>query len=229
MKIIGLLNWYDENPAWLAESVAAAARICDHIIAVDGPYAAFPGAMKKPYSSSEEADVIARTAAGFGIGATIHQPRQPWWGGEVEKRNLMFQLGASFATPQDWFFRFDADEVISDIPLDINGTLSDSEHDVAELTLWQRPPAAVAQQVDTADFESPLRCLFRNLPGIRIEHNHYTVIAGDDTVLNGRNQAPALDMSDLRLEHRTHQRTKARLRLKGEYDALIPDIEREAL
>src|SRR5882757_3150812 len=95
MKIIGLLNWYDEPNEWLAEWVASAARLCDHIVAVDGAYAEFPGSLTKPASSNEQAEIINRTAAGAGIGSTLHIPRQPWWSGEVGKRDFMFRLAST--------------------------------------------------------------------------------------------------------------------------------------
>lgn len=230
--IIGLLNWYEENPTWLAECVASASRMCSHLIAVDGPYAAFPGALKKPYSGTEQADAILRTAAGAGMGCTIHQSRQPWWGGkwggEVEKRDFMFKLGMTFAqSNMDWFLRIDADEVFTDVPMDVWTRLKHAEEDVAEITLWEREASGhIGELVDTNnDYNQPFRCLFRALPGIHIEQTHFTVIAGDK-VLNGLHQEPALNMSDVRLEHRTRLRTKARMRLKDEYNALINDFER---
>jgi hypothetical protein len=39
MKIIGLLSFYDESPAWLSACVAGIGRWCDGLIAVDGAYA----------------------------------------------------------------------------------------------------------------------------------------------------------------------------------------------
>lgn len=235
MKIIGLLSWYEESPAWLAECVSSAARLCDHLIAVDGPYAAFPGALKKPFSGTEQADAILRTAAGAGMGCTVHAPRQPWWGtdwgGEVEKRDFMFKLGQTFATPQDWFFRIDADEVLTQVPADARDRLARTDLDVAEVTLWERE--ASPDFVDISeDYEMPLRCLYRALPGIRIEQAHYVVMAGigdrrkvlrgDGSILR---EEPAEQLSDMRLEHRSQQRPKGRKRLKESYYAMIPDFE----
>lgn len=228
--IVGLLNWYEENPGWLAECVASASRLCDHLIAVDGPYIAFPGAFKKPYSGTEQADAILRTAAGVGMGCTIHQSRQPWSGrngGEVAKRDFMFQLGLTFTQPGDWFFRIDADEVLTDVPYDARDILAGTDHDVAEVTIWEREASGhIGETVDTInDYQSPFRCLFRAIPGIHIEQTHFTVTVGD-RVLNGLNQEPAETLWDMRLEHRTHQRTLARQRLKREYSVQINDFER---
>jgi hypothetical protein len=231
MKIVGLLNWYEEHPSWLAECVASASRLCDHLIAVDGAYAAFPGALKKPFSNSDQTDAIMRTAAGAGMGVTIHQSREPWWGtkwgGEVEKRDFMFRLGETFTTPEDWYLRIDADEILTHVPLGTREALAATEQNVAEVTLWEREASGhIGEVVDSVnDYQQVFRCLFRALPGIKIEQTHFTVIAGDKT-LNGLHQVPALPLWDVRLEHRTRLRTKARKRLKDEYNVLINDFER---
>lgn len=224
MKIVGLLCWYEEDPAWLAECVASAARLCDHLIAVDGPYAMFPGALRKPFSGSDQVDAIARTAYGAGMGVTIHTRREPWWGGEVEKRDFMFRLAETYTSREDWLLRIDADEVLTQIPPDSRQILADSPLDVAEVTIWERDPAG--------DGEHPFRCLFRALPGLRIEQAHYIVTAVDGgrrKVLRGNTdlhgEEPAEALWDVRLEHRTRQRPADRQRLKQQYGAVIPEIE----
>jgi hypothetical protein len=233
VRVIGLLSWYDEHPSWLVECVASAAKLCDHIIAVDGAYAAFPGALRRPYSSTDQADAILRTAAGAGIGCTIHAPRQPWWGGEVEKRDFMFRLGETFTTPDDWFLRIDADEILTTAPADIKQRLAESEFAVAEVSIWERP----SEQADNlADFSGasgvPFRCLFRALPGITIQQAHYLVmvptdgqprILVGDGVVHKHEDAEALH--DVILEHRTTHRSAGRKRLKNEYCAMMPALE----
>lgn len=225
MRIIGLLSWYEEPASWLAECVVGMAKLCDHVIAVDGPYALFPGATTKPASGSEQAETILHTAAGAGIGCTIHSPRQPWWGNEVEKRDYMLQLGMTMAEPGvDWFLRVDADEVVTQVPVDSAKKLAETDLDVAEVMLWER---------DDLDSQYPLRALFRALPGIRIHQLHYlvTVPGKDDKtrVLCGHDikhrQEPAADLWDVRMEHRTKQRSALRRALKDQYYAQIPEIE----
>lgn len=226
MRIVALLSWYDEPPTWLAETVASIGKVCDHLIAVDGPYAMFPGALSKPASGPEQVETILRVAAGSGIGCTIHQPREPWWGGEVEKRDAMFRLGETFTTADDWYLVVDADEVVSKAPSDLRRRLAESTLDVAELTLWERETQSrVAELVDTSsDYRTPLRRLFRTLPELHIEQAHYVVTATRDgvkRVLCGNRDVhtvePAEQVWDLMLEHRHSQRTKGRLRLKDEY------------
>jgi hypothetical protein len=227
VRIFGLLSWYEEPPAWLAECVASAARLCDHLIAVDGPYALFPGALRKPASGSEQAEAIAHTAAGAGIGCTIHIPRQPWWGNEVEKRDWMFRLAATLAGRDDWLLRIDADEVLTTVPPDTRRLLADADQDVAEVTMWERGLE------DGQDSQYPLRVLFRALPGLRIQQAHYVVTAagpdGRTRVLCGNEPVhkaePAAALWDVRLEHRTRQRPAMRRAAKEQYYRKIPEIE----
>ncbi|WP_329214806.1 hypothetical protein OG352_05220 [Streptomyces sp. NBC_01485] len=226
MRVIGLLSWYEEPAPWLAECVAGLAQICDHLVAVDGPYALFPGATRKPASGSEQADTIARAAAGAGMGCTVHVPREPWWGNEVEKRDYMFRLAMTMAQPGvDWLLRVDADEVFTQVPIDTKKALGETDLDVAEVALWERG--------DGEDSQQPLRVLFRALPGIRIQQAHYVVtvpgldggsrvLVGNDTVHQAET---ALPLWDVRLEHRTQQRSATRRALKEQYYAQLPQIE----
>lgn len=233
MRVVGLLSWYEEQPSWLVECVASAARLCDHIIAVDGPYAAFPGAFRRPFSGTDQADAILRTAAGAGIGCTIHSSREPWFGGEVQKRDFMFRLGEAFTTPEDWYLRIDADEILTSIPVDAKQRLAESSFDVAEVSLWERPSFQAENLTDMSGTNGvPFRCLFRALPGIGIEQAHYLVtvptedlprvLVGDGVV---HQQEPAEDLRDTILEHRSQQRSVTRKSLKNDYYAMIPDLE----
>lgn len=226
MRLVALLSWYDESPTWLAECVASIAKVCDHLIAVDGPYAMFPGALSKPASGPEQVETILRVAAGSGIGCTIHAPREPWWGGEIEKRDAMFRIGETFTTADDWYFVVDADEVVSKVPSDLRQRLGESACDAAELMLWERDTQSrLAELVDTStDSRWPLRRLFRALPELHIEQAHYVVTATRDgvkRVLCGNRDVhvvePAEQLWDLMLEHRRGQRTIGRLRLKDQY------------
>jgi hypothetical protein len=223
VRIIGLLSWYEEPASWLAQCVASAAHLCDHLIAVDGPYALFPGATTKPASGAEQAEVITHTTAGAGIGCTIHAPRQPWWGNEVEKRAYMFQLGLTMAEPDDWFLIFDADEVLVTSPVDVRKKLAETELDVAEVMIWER---------GEQESRTPHRRLFRALPGITYRDAHYVVTAPTDTglkILSGNhsihNIEPAQELWDTRLEHRKQSRSAQRKQQKADYYAMVPDIE----
>ena len=223
MKVVGLLSWYEEPVSWLAETVASAAKLCDHLIAVDGPYEQFPFALKKPASGTEQAETILHAAAGAGIGCTIHASRQPWWGNEVEKRSFMFDLAQSFTTADDWLLVIDADEVLSQVPGDTRNLLEKTKLDAGVIHLWERGDQ------DTAYLQ---RRLFRALRGIRYQDCHYVVTAPGEAgvkILSGvesvHRVAPAEELWDVRMEHRTAMRTAMRTALKKQYYAKLPDIE----
>lgn len=225
MKVVALLNWYEEPVSWLAETVASAAKLCDHIIALDGPYAEFPSALSKPASGTEQAEVIFHAAAGAGMGCTVHAPRQPWWGNEIEKRSYLMELGQSMTTEDDWFLVIDADEVLTKVPLGSRQLLDATDLNVAQLMLWER---------DDLDSAYPCRRLFRALRGITYQHTHYTITApgpNGTRVLNGNEvlhpnkwEKPA-DLWDVRMEHRTKFRTQFREALKKQYYARMPTFE----
>lgn len=217
-----MCSFYDENPAWLAECVAATAKLADHIVCVDGAYAAFPGSLRKPFSPADQIDAIVHTAAGCGIGLTVHQVRQPWWDGEVGKRNFMMQLAMSMTEPEDWLFRVDADEFLQ-APVDTRLRLATTKCDVAEVMLVENDPQS------GEDGQHPLRCLFRAIPGIKIEGAHFLVTAPSSDgkrFLTGPQGAPAEPLWDARLEHRTRLRTAARQRLKNQYSPMINVLEK---
>lgn len=224
MRTIGLLSWYEEPAAWLAECVASVARLADHLVAVDGPYGLFPGAAARPFSGTDQAETIARTAAGAGMGCTIHTPRRPWWGGEVEKRDFMFRLASTFAEPGDWLAVVDADEVVTDVPADLAKRLAAAERDVAEVTIWERGDVGG---------EDLYRRLFRALPGIGVQQAHYVVTAPGENgtrVLCGHDGThqiePAESLWDVRIEHRSNQRSPVRQAMKAQYYAYLPEIEK---
>lgn len=224
MKVIGLLSWYEEPVSWLAETVASTARLCDHLVAVDGPYAAFPFAQTKPASGTEQADIILHTAAGTGMGCTLHASRQPWWGNEVEKRSFMFDQAFTMTTEDDWLFVIDADEILTHIPDDIRERLAKLDADVAEVRLWVR---------GDQDDGFTARRFFRALRGMKYDGAHYVVTAPSGTgvkVLSGdpdrQRLEPAAELFDVRMEHRSSQRTALRNGFKAQYYAKFLDIER---
>ncbi len=230
MKLILLLNWYEESAAWLAATVASCADLVEHVVAVDGAYFLFPQGRAR--SGSEQAEAIRETATALGMGATVHQPREPWYGNEVEKRSFLFRLAAVNASPEDWFFVLDGDEVVTENPGDVLERLGRSAHDVAETMLWERfDPHLTAKLSEVArvtplprEQGSPHRQLFRALPGLRVEGAHYVYRAerdGRTVTLWGHDDhhelEPAEDMTGLRVEHRRQHRDLARLRQADTY------------
>lgn len=225
MKVIGLLSWYEEDPSLLTECVNAAAQVCDHLIAVDGAYALYPNATHQPYSDYEQYRAIHHAARAAGIGATTYSQPTPWrgrWGGEVAKRDFMFRVGMQIARPnKDWFFRVDADEIVTQVPVDLPERLESTQCDVASVMMWTKG------QNYQPDAQYDFRCLYRAIPGIQVTRAHYIVAApsrsglGPWNILTGDDRihplADSEDLLDLRLEHRTDQRGERRKKHKSYY------------
>jgi hypothetical protein len=226
-RVIGLLSWYNESPSWLAATVASFAPVIDHLVAVDGPYAAFPhnGRVK---SDPEQAEVIQRTCDAVGIGLTLYQPTQAFFGNEVEKRSLAFALALTVAKEQDWIWVFDADEVLTKYPPDLRTRLDVIERDAVEVTLTSRQGYEKAGDVEQiiplpTDSRHDLRMIFRALPGLRVLGRHDCYVAGtaDDPVfLWGPTTYPidpAFRMDGVEVEHRTDRRAAHRKQASHDY------------
>ena len=223
MRVVGCLSWYAEKPSWLAACVSSMSRLCDHVVAFDGAYARFP--TDQPRSRPDEAEVIARTADGLGMGWTIHTPREKWWGGEVEKRAAMFRAASIITETEDWLLVLDADEVLADVWGGTRTMLADASEDVAEVMI-----------TDEHGGRAPIRRLFRALPDITVEQAHYVVTArkdGEKVVLCGDRKAhtevPALGLHDVLIRHRASERDPARNAQKQLYYSSAMPHEQEAL
>jgi hypothetical protein len=217
MRLIACLSWYDEQPAQLAELVASMARAgVDHVVAADGAYALFPGA--RGGSPSEQADAIAHTARGAGIGVTVHVPAGSWAGNEVAKRSWLFELAHLLAEPgEDWLWVLDADEVI-DTADRLREQLERCETDVAEVLL-----------VDEFGV-TPLRMLFRaQAGGIRVTGTHSTYVdrRGRQLWAPTGATAEAEQLFDVRVRHRQHARTRQRDIARRRYIAVRDDVGAE--
>lgn len=235
MKVVGCLAFYDESPLWLAASVQGAAKLCDHVVAVDGAYALYPRG--RAWSTPEQAHAITEAAHAAGIGCTVHHPDSVWMGNQIEKRSLMFRLAAQITEPSDWVFVFDADDLVTTVPPDTRNKLKDAEEDVAVYTLWwtqdmhQTPALEAAAQAASYPHESANRYhrgLFRALPGLRVQDAHYHYVAernGETVCLRGHPDIhtlePFLNLTSLRVQHRQPQRTRQRLDTAAAYDRLV--------
>ena len=228
MKVVGLLSWYDESPSWLAAAVSSFAPILDHLVAIDGAYAAYPGARSR--SDLVQAETILRTADAVGLGVTIVSPRDVWFGNEVEKRTALFRYGLVEATPyEDWFVVFDADEVLTKSPSDLRTRLAYIREDAADVTLWSRENwSEVAEDASRAiplpgESRGSLRMFFRALPNLRVHGRHDVYIGerdGADVIVWGPEPigpVPAANLLDVEVEHRSTRRDAARRNASYEY------------
>lgn len=183
MKIVGVLSWYDELPQWLSTSVAGFSRVCDHIVAVDGAYALYPGA--RPCSHPAQAEAIMGAAEAAGVACTIHRPNRLFFGNEVEKRNLTFDLAAPFLSEGDWVMVFDADcHVFKVNPEFVRGELERTDALLANYTVlnveyeaFDDPTTARVYKEDDYDYETTSRTndIYRWHPSLRYGPQHWLV------------------------------------------------------
>lgn len=236
MKLIGLLPWYLEKPMWLADAVVSLAKCCDHIIAVDGGYMLFPGALDRPNSGPNQSEEILHAATSAGVGVTLHVPNKPFTGNEVEKRTLMLRLAQPLVEPGvDWLLSIDADMVVSYAAPDLKEQLASLESgiDAAEWQLWWNDDMhstqvgqGISVEEDIRPGWSTHRSLFRAWHNMRVEHTHYTYLAENDegeTVWywGHPNYAQECDAANLthylRIEHRHAQRSRSRMKAAYQY------------
>lgn len=181
MRIIALLSFYDENPAWLTRCVTSLTKIpVDEIVALDGPYQLYGG---PPRSGRDQYDAIHHGP----IPATVHHGG--WEGNEIEKRNHLFTLAEETASPDDWYIVIDADEEVSDTRHNENlhQLLSETVFDVA--TVHLREPGHPQGTMIFPTF--PM--FFRAIPGLRCITNHYTYQTPDGRKLWGNAKTDRLE------------------------------------
>jgi len=185
VKVIGVLSYFSESPSWLAACVASMAKVCDLVVAVDGRYALYPEDMA--VSPPEQAEAIVETAAGAGLALTLHRPIEPFYGNEVEKRNLTLRLAAVHAEPmKDWLLILDADCCVIEHSDLLKYDLERSEQHCASVLVEEtmdphdvRFPMRVAvDRSIPAAWRTSVTLLYRMLPNLAYHGTHYSV-AGD--------------------------------------------------
>lgn len=220
MRIVALLNWYDEPTPVLSACIEGLGKAgVDHLVAVDGAYASFPDG--KRASPSVQRKAIDDACQRFGISCTVHTPTFPWAGDEVEKRTFMHKLALSVSKSDDWHLVMDADQVVTKVPSDLRRRLRATSADVGE----------VSYSVNGQDYVTGVvRSFFRAIP-IFLERNHYTYVTSGGRVLWAAGTQPqegAADLKDFVMDHRPAVgRSPARIRRKNEYYAIRDEGEKE--
>jgi hypothetical protein len=229
VKVVALISWWEESPAWLAATVSSAAKLCDHVVAIDGAYALMPGGTAR--SEPMQAETVLRTCDALGIGCTIVRPKDVWAGNEVEKRTFAFAECRNVVTPgEDWIIVLDADDVLTEVPDDTRTKLELTDMDVAEVVLWDRETwsneetAAAAREIELPPHSTQRqRRIFRAADEIVVAGAHFCYQArhGDTTSwywgTHSHGLTPALKMHNVLIEHRTKHRDKWRKRQAQDY------------
>lgn len=243
MRVVLLLSFYDEYPSWLSTVVAGFARVCDEIVAVDGAYGFYPGSDRAPRSHIEQAEAIQSAAEAAGVGCTIHRPRDPFAGNEVEKRNLTLALAA--AVEPDWVVVADGDYHITHCdPATFRALLDETDLNAAAYLLGDSMDYAALGMADTAaqngaptSWAFPLRDIFRWTPDLAYGPAHFTVSG----TYEGRRQwlkgpegsplvVPCLDtLGSLVAAHRNRHREKGRRDAADRYARVRVESQIEAV
>lgn len=161
--ICAALSWFDEKPEMLTACVESLQYIADYIVAVDGPYDAFP--YRDVKSATEQHEAIRMAANQINVPCAIWETGLAW-SSQQAKRDVMCDF--VMQTKQEWMLVIDADERVSVSSGDLKPILNRTDHDVAMV----------------ADGRSGMRRLFRCVPdlSVRIAHNGYF---GNDRWLGG--------------------------------------------
>lgn len=213
MRVIALLSFYDEPIHFLTDCIEAlGAAGADHVVALDGRYALYPGEFHVSHPNQWAA--IHLSAAKARMGCTLSVPERAWEGNEVEKRTALWQLGWSVAQEGDWFWVQDADQVVTEYPDNWRQQLEETDYLAAEVRMVDTvvPPG---NEHLPRDFQ--LRSFFKATPGLYNRQNHYTVVKPDGTVLWGEDQVTALYLPKMVVEHRSQERGHSRLAAKMTY------------
>lgn len=230
MRLIALLNWFDEPVENIASCLIGLQRAgVDHVVAVDGAYDLYPNAQHSSHPNQHAALDMGCLALEMGI--TLHVPNTPWKGNEVEKRTFLFSLGWTVSQdPTDWFFVMDVDQEVKEVPDDFRARLEAATAagaDVAE-TNFVDTVALRAKQPDWHPYFT-VRNLFRAQP-IHLEVNHCTYVTDDGkylwggpvTYTTGVEQVlqGAADFTDVLVEHHPDRRPNERQLAKMQYYAV---------
>lgn len=183
MKIIGTLAWFNESSTWLVRTISSLARVCDHIVCVDGRYELFQHDMD--WSPAPEAEAVLAAAEGVGVPLTLHIPRVPFHGNEVEKRNLLLRLALVHAEIGiDWIFVCDADEYVVHVGEDFVSHLTQVHTNVVACSLEEYfdpftqlgPDGGVAKNLPLPNtWRTDVRRLYRALDGLQYVGTHFHV------------------------------------------------------
>ena len=221
MRLVAIMSYFDEQPAFLSAAVSSMALAeVDHLVAIDGPYALYPDSMLRSRSNLEQTAAILGAAHGIGIGVTIHVPNRPWLGNEIEKRNALFDISRAALpdlTSEDWFVIVDSDEYIE------KGVGTKAELDQAS------EDVGYYQLLEPDGTPNHIRALYRWHPDLCLTKTHYGFRHGQEgTLLWDGGGLPAAVLVDiLVLRHMERDSMSERFRNKWAYYRAREDTQIE--
>jgi hypothetical protein len=196
-----MLAWYDEDPAMLHRAVSSLHVIADRLVAADGRWDYYPG--ETTGSPSEQREAITDAAGEHGITVLFDEPVRAW-SGQVEKRNHLLGM----AQPSDWLLPLDADWELEGEREPARRALETAAADALTVRFYTPPPGRDVRLHDVAStawhanmagttVREPL--VWRNLPEIRIENQHwmYSAVKDGRRVSLWGYQYPPADTADL--------------------------------
>lgn len=211
MRMIGLLSWFDEEPAFLERAIAshADAGLLDAVVAVDGRYALY-GRSGPTTSTADEYAAIAQACRERGLDLALVSRETPWEG-ELHKRRALFQHGLAMAeVGRDWFWVIDGDNELLEYPDadEVRARLISTPLHACEVILSE--PGKKWK-----DVRRPMRQLFRALPGFSAVGRHWHYVAqvdGEWAYLWGPQERtlPALELHGLVVRHHHMDRAQER-------------------
>lgn len=175
------------------------------IVAVDGRYARYPGVDQR--SSLEYVADLYYFTEMYEMDLLLYQPTRPWAGDEVEKRQVMIDLAWSIAEEGDWFVVWDCDYKL----VEMNpGVLY---YKIGLLGAYDFATASFTESIND-DGWHPMQ-MFIRAQKVTMDGNHHTYLLADGRrgqILRRPvpNMADALDLSEIKVRHRVHERDPER-------------------
>lgn len=137
-RIVAACSWFDEPEDQLREMVLSLEGIVDHLVCLDGAYKHFPHDF--PTSPMSQHDAIAEAAKDAGITVTVLAGRE--FGNQMEKRTELLRAACEHGMLyQDYILLMDADEVVTDVDMNLVHEFMDAGIDTVDVTLDTMPPA----------------------------------------------------------------------------------------
>lgn len=178
-RCTGILSFFDETLEMLAASVSSLVGVVDHLVAVDGAYALYPGG--KASSDPSQMRLISEICSGARIGLTTHTPSAVWGGNEVQKRSHALHLAEAVTDPNGWYLVLDADCVVTEVHPEWFTRLkevADDDWGSIEVGVYEVRPIP-GYFPEPGEGLSPVRLMYRALRGMTYGPSHWTVHAPD--------------------------------------------------